>query len=138
VRAVASTLALLLLAACAGPGPALRVDGAWSRPTAGAGPGVAYFAIANEGTAADRLVGARSPCCGVVEIHRTSVENGRASMAPVAGGVVVPADSTVAFEPGGYHLMLLEPREPLRAGARFLVLLEFERSGEVEVEVAVR
>ncbi len=52
--------------------------------------------------------------------------------------VEVPAGETVAFEPGGYHVMLLDLAEPLVAGDTFEMELTFEKAGTVTVEVEVR
>jgi len=121
------------------PAPRIRIEGAWSRPTAASpAPGVAYFEIVNEGGAPDRLLGARSDRCGTIEIHRTTVEDGRARMAPANDGVEVAARSTTKLEPGGHHLMLFELSPPLAPADRYGIVLDFEKSGEVPVEVEVR
>jgi copper(I)-binding protein len=130
--------ALLLLAACARSGTPIRVDGAWARPTAGSGPGAAYLSIRNDGDQADRLLGARSACCATIEIHHTQVSDGRMSMVPVENGIDIAPGATVELVPGGYHLMLFEPIEPLRIGIQFVVTLQFERNGEIPVEIEVR
>jgi copper(I)-binding protein len=52
--------------------------------------------------------------------------------------VEVPDGETVAFEPGGYHVMLLDLAEPLVAGETFEMELTFEKAGTVTVEVEVR
>jgi copper(I)-binding protein len=52
--------------------------------------------------------------------------------------VEVPAGETVAFEPGGYHVMLIDLAEPLVAGETFEMELTFEKAGTVTVEVEVR
>lgn len=144
MRAGLATVALVLglstLAACVDPGPVIRVEDAWSRPSAPSGsmPGVAYLSIVNEGGAADRLIGARSKRCRTVEIHETRVVDDRMSMVPVREGLPVGRRSTVAFKPGGLHLMLLGLTEPLRAGESYEMTLTFERVGERVVDVEVR
>jgi len=121
------------------PAPRIRVEGAWSRPTAASpAPGVAYLSIVNDGGAPDRLLGARSDRSRSIEIHRTTVEDGRARMAPASDGVEVAARSTTEFEPGGHHLMLFELSPPLAPEERYEIVLEFEVSGEIRAEVEVR
>lgn len=117
---------------------AIRVEGAWARPTAGSGPGAAYLSIRNRGDQPDRLLGARSTHCSTIEIHHTQVRDGRMSMAPVEDGMVLDPGATVTLEPGGYHLMLFDLKEPLRVGTRFPMILVFKENGEIPVEVAVR
>jgi len=58
-------------------------------------------------------------------------------MQPV-DSVELPAGETVALEPGGYHIMLLQLAEPLVAGDTFDVTLTFEYAPEQTVTVEVR
>ena len=128
---------LLLVAATACAEGTIRVDDAWARPTS-LGPTAAYLSIHNGTGQADRLTGARSACCATIEIHQTLMRGDRMSMAPAGEGLVVEPGATVALKPGGHHLMLFEPHEPLRDGMRFELVLEFESGGEIPVEVEVR
>ena len=41
------------------------------------------------------------------------------------------------FEPGGNHVMLFGLTQPLVAGERFPLTLQFEKAGKVVVEVAI-
>jgi hypothetical protein len=52
--------------------------------------------------------------------------------------IELPAGETVALEPGGYHIMLLELVEPLVAGDTFEVTLMFENTPDQTVTVEVR
>ena len=52
--------------------------------------------------------------------------------------IEIPAGETVALEPGGYHVMLMDLAGPLEAGTTFELTLEFEQAGEQTVEVTVR
>ena len=97
-----------------------------------------YLSIANEGAEDDRLVAIRTEVSETVEIHRTTVVDGRARMSPQPDGVAIPAGDVVRFEPGGLHVMLLGLRRELKAGDRFPVVLRFEKGGETTVEVEVR
>jgi len=51
--------------------------------------------------------------------------------------VEVPAGQTVAFAPGGLHVMLIGLKEPLITGKTFPLTLNFEQAGAVTLEVAV-
>jgi periplasmic copper chaperone A len=53
-------------------------------------------------------------------------------------GLDIPAGETVALEPGGYHLMLLDLATDLEPGQEFEVTLRFEGAGERTVTVTVR
>ncbi|MEO6988311.1 MAG: copper chaperone PCu(A)C [Aquihabitans sp.] len=52
--------------------------------------------------------------------------------------IVIPAGDTVVFEPGGYHIMLMDLVEPLKTGDTFEVTLTFANGGDMVVEVEVR
>jgi periplasmic copper chaperone A len=113
------------------------VSSPWSRPTPPvATVGVAYMTITNHGNSAERLVGASSTAAARVEVHETTMENGVMRMRPVADLEIMPHE-TVTLSPGGMHIMLLDLAAPLIAGERFPLALEFERAGEITVEVTV-
>jgi len=58
-------------------------------------------------------------------------------MREVNGGVALAAGSQVKFMPGGYHIMLMGLKQPLKAGDRFPLTLKFAKAGSVTVEVLV-
>ena len=51
--------------------------------------------------------------------------------------VEVPAGGSVTFEPGGYHVMLLELPDPLETGEEFDVTLTLDDDTEIVVPVTV-
>ncbi len=141
LRIAYCVLLIGVLAACGvqGPaGPSLRAGDVWSRPAPAGGTGVVYLTLMNQGRQPDRLMGAKSDIAQAVELHRTTTEGGVMKMQPIAGGVEVPARSRVIFEPGGAHIMLIGLKRDLKAGDRFRVALEFEKTGTLMVESEVR
>ena len=52
--------------------------------------------------------------------------------------IPVLAGETVALEPGGYHIMLLDLAEPLEVGTSITLTLTFELFGPVDVTAEVR
>jgi len=132
-------LALLLTA----PGLSLAADhiavhDAWVRA---APPGTtvlaAYLTIDNHSTNAQTLSGASSPQFESVEIHRTEVKNGVASMSAVPR-VAIPAHGTLRFEPNGYHLMLIGPRKALLAGDHVELRVQFDGQPAQVIHAPVR
>jgi copper(I)-binding protein len=116
----------------------LKIGHPWSRATPpSARVGAGYLSIANGGRAPDRLVSATSPAAGRVEIHEMKMDAGVMRMRELAQGLGVPAGETVALRPGGYHLMLMDLRAPLREGVPVPVTLVFERAGRIEVELKI-
>jgi len=63
-----------------------------------------------------RLVSAASPAAGAVEIHEMSMEGNVMKMRALPNGLELPAGKTVELKPGGYHVMLLDLKQPLKAG----------------------
>ncbi|MDX1609285.1 MAG: copper chaperone PCu(A)C [Halofilum sp. (in: g-proteobacteria)] len=117
----------------------LRIEQPWSRATApGAQVGVGYFVLVNEGETDARLVAAAAPVAGRVTLHRSVEADGVARMEHQRDGVVVPAGGRLAFQPGGYHLMLMQLARPLAEGDRVPLTLEFEQAGTVAVELEVK
>ena len=130
-----------VLVACgvqAPAGPSIQASEVWSRPAAVGSTGVVYLTLTNEGRQPDRLIGAKSDVAQAVELHRTTMEGGVMKMQPIAGGVEVPARSRVIFEPGGAHIMLIGLKRDLKAGDRFSVALDFEKTGTLTAESEVR
>jgi len=136
--------ALLMTVACGSPAgpslgtgtPDLQVSTAQSSaPVAGAAQLV--LTIENRGDGADRLLGAETDAALAVEIHRTVIEpDGRAFMR-LLEDVEIPAGETLAFRPGGLHLMLVVPDERVVVGGTFAVTLRFERTAPLTLEVTV-
>ncbi|HSK52460.1 MAG TPA: copper chaperone PCu(A)C [Clostridia bacterium] len=121
--------------AAAGP----TVSNAWVRPPMGPDrPAAGYLTIAGDPDTDDALLGATSPVASMVELHETTAgASGMAAMHQVER-VAIPAGSTIALEPGGYHLMLMNPSGPLEVGGTVELTLTFETAGAVTVTAEVR
>jgi copper(I)-binding protein len=115
----------------------LIIEGIWSRPSSAGANGVIYLSITNAGHDAERLVGAQTEAAGVVELHQSKMDGDVMKMEPVPGGIELPPGATVKLEPGGYHLMLVDLQRDLTPGEHYVANLQFEKAGEVSVEVAV-
>lgn len=133
-RCLAVACVAVALAGCGGE-PDLRVGPATAaEPSAGTSQVV--VAIDNRGRGDDALLGARTDAAAGVEIHRTRIEGGVATMQrqPEAE---LPAGATVRFRPGDLHLMLVDADGALREGDTFALELDFARSDDVTVDVDV-
>ena len=138
--------ALVLAVICAGSASAqqakagdLVLDNAWSRATpGGAKVGGGYLTVDNKGSAADKLIGGSSPAAGKVEVHEMAMNNGVMTMRPVKDGLSIPAGKSVTLSPGGYHLMLMDLKAPLKKGDKIPVTLKFEKAGNVNITLDVR
>lgn len=94
----------LALTACGDPAPTY-VDQAWVRLSPNKDtPSAGYF-VAHGGDAGTQLRGVLTDYALKVEMHESMAHDGMMSMKPLES-VEIPAKSTVAFAPGGRHLML--------------------------------
>ena len=117
----------------------LVITQAWSRATPG-GAKIAggYLTIENKGSAADRLIGAAVDVAGKVEVHEMSMKDGVMTMRPLDKGLAIEPGKTVKLAPGGYHLMLMDLKGPLKQGDKVPVTLEFEKAGKVKLSLDVQ
>jgi copper(I)-binding protein len=118
---------LVLLAAIGSAlaaGPPVTVSQARVRWLPGDLPMAGYFRITSHATSPLYLVGATSPAFGEVMLHHSVEEAGVSRMEHVDSVTLNPAQ-TVAFSPGGYHLMLMQRRQDLHAGQEVPVTLRF-------------
>ena len=66
-----------------------------------------------------------------------SGDMGEMTMQELVDGLALTAGETVTFEPGSYHVMLLDLVEPLEVGDEIDLTLEFEQAGSVSLTVEV-
>ncbi|MBI5129843.1 MAG: copper chaperone PCu(A)C [Rhodopseudomonas palustris] len=116
----------------------LVITEAWSRATPG-GAKVAggFLTIENKGTTADRLVAGSADIAGKFEIHEMSMDNGVMKMRQLDKGLAIEPGKTVKLAPGGYHVMLIDLKGPLKEGEKVPVTLQFEKAGKVQVTLDV-
>lgn len=116
----------------------IEIDHPWSRATpGGASVAAGYLVLKNTGPSGDRLVSATAPFAGRVEIHEMAVKDGIMTMRPLPGGLDIPAGGTVTLKPGGYHIMFLDLKTPLKEGTKVDGTLTFEKAGTVAVQYQV-
>jgi copper(I)-binding protein len=133
LRTAALALALLHLPAWA----QTTVTDAWVRGTVAQQKATgAFFQISNP--AGGKLLSASSPAAGVVEIHEMSMDGSTMKMRALPSGLDLPVGKTVALKPGGYHLMLLDLKAPLKAGESVDLSLVVEGKDGKKETVAVK
>lgn len=110
----------------------------WTRATpGGAKIGGGYLKITNNGKAGDRLVSISADFAGRVEIHEMSMDGGVMKMRPLAAGLEIKPGESVELKPGGYHVMFMDLKQPLKEGDTVKATLTFEKAGPVDVSFAV-
>ena len=116
----------------------LVISQAWTRATpGGAKTGGGFVTIENKGSAPDKLIGASADGAGKIEVHEMTTDNGVMKMRPVEGGLAIEPGKTVKLAPGGYHLMMMDLKSPLKQGDKMPLTLEFEKAGKVAVSLDV-
>lgn len=113
---------MLALALCVAPlaaragecRPQVR-DGWIRKPPAELPMMAGYARVVNACDRAVVLTAASSPAFSDASLHATVVEGGISRMRAL-GELRISANRTATFEPGGMHLMLMQPRKPLRDG----------------------
>lgn len=114
------------------------VTDAWSRAMPPTAPtGAVYFTLRNPNGEDDSLIGASTPRAERAELH-THVQQGELMSMKKVDSVNVPANGTLEFAPGGHHVMLFNMTQPLKAGESFPLTLQFEKAGDVTLEVGIR
>lgn len=123
-------------ASAAGCRPVVR--DAWVRLPPVAMPMLAGFArIENPCARPVVVTGARSALFGDVSLHETRREAGVSRMRAVPT-LTVPARGSVLLQPGGLHLMLMQPVAMPAAGARVPVTIALEDGRRIEAQFEVR
>jgi copper(I)-binding protein len=118
----------------------VTVSGAWVRGTVqGQTATGAYMQLRS--TDGATLVGADSPAAGIVEIHEMRMEGNTMRMRGV-DKLELPAGRAVELKPGGYHVMLMDLKAPLKKGDAVPIKLKVRsKSGQtqdIEVRAEVR
>lgn len=72
-----------------------------------------------------RLVSASSPVAGVTEIHEMAMQDNVMKMRRVDGGITLAKGTALELKPGSYHVMLMDLKQPLKAGEKVPLTLTF-------------
>jgi periplasmic copper chaperone A len=136
LSATALTLATLAAQAHEFKLGAITIGHPYARATAaGQSTGGGFMKLVNAG-GADRLVSASADVSKSVELHMMKMEGDVMQMRQVDSIELAPG-KIVELKPGGYHVMFIGLKAPLKVGDAFPMKLKFEKAGEVEVTVNV-
>jgi copper(I)-binding protein len=130
-------IAMLASAAVAQTAPSgVMVEHAWARATSpGAKTGAVYLTIMDHG-GPDRLIGFATPVASMAQLHETTMQGDVMKMRQI-DGLAVTDKGPVTLAPGGYHVMLMGLKGPLRQGETFPLSVTFEKAGTIQITVAV-
>ena len=128
-------IGLFWIASAVAAADTVQVTAAWARATVpGQKVAGAYMQIVSEVDA--RLVGVTSPVAGSAEVHWMTMEGGTMRMRAI-DALDLPAGKVVELAPGGYHVMLFQLKQPLTAGERIALTLDFETAAGQKLQVPV-
>lgn len=123
MRTCLVTLALLACTAAFAQ-PAVRIDDPWIRGTVPGQSATGAFMRLTPSAHA-RLVAARSPVAGVVEIHEMAMEGDVMKMRQIPS-LDLAGGRSMDLKPGGYHVMLMSLKQTLAGGQSVPLTLVFE------------
>ncbi len=114
----------------------VEVKDAWARATVQGQMATGAFMklTAKEGS---RLVAASSPVAGVTEVHEMVMDNNVMKMRAVPG-LDLPAGKAVELKPGGYHVMLMDLKAPLKKDTTIPLTLVFKDAKGVESKTELK
>ena len=87
-------------------------------------------------TSATRLVQAKSPVAGVVEIHEMTMDNNIMKMRAIAA-LDIAQGGSLELKPGGYHVMLLDLKQTLKEGEMVPITLVFEDKDKKQTSLQI-
>jgi copper(I)-binding protein len=113
----------------------IEITDAYVRATPPGLPNSAAFMTIKNTTSKNRaVVKASSTIAKAVELHTHDMKNGVMKMYQVPQ-IVVPKKETVSLKPGGYHVMFIGLKHPLKSGENVTFTLEFA-NGETKTITA--
>lgn len=145
----ATALALALVAStlpsaarAADPAPkhdvaTLKIAHAWIRLLPAGLPAAGYMDVANTGDTSRKLVSVDSDDFGHVMLHQSMQSSGMSHMRHV-DGIDIPAHGKATLAPGGYHVMLMQPKRALKVGETVTLVLHFADGATQAVAFAVK
>ncbi|BDF96560.1 MULTISPECIES: copper chaperone PCu(A)C [Pseudoalteromonas] len=95
-----------------------------------------YLTLVNHGDTTIELTKVTLDGMGRVEVHEHQHVNGMMKMQKV-DMLQIKAHQQLDFKPGGYHLMVFEPEEPLKIGQELKLTLYFSNGDRVFTQATV-
>jgi periplasmic copper chaperone A len=135
--ALALPLAAASLCAFAAQPGAMMVSDCWIRSMPGDTPSGGYFKLMNMSDKPVDLVGISTDAFGMSMLHQTQ-SSGSTSKMVMVDKATVPANGTLAFAPGGYHVMFEHAKKPLTVGTTIPVTFKFSDGESLQSQCAVK
>jgi len=97
----------------------------------------AFLKLENTSDQEHRLIAVDSSAAGTTELHQTVNEQGLLKMRPVTE-MTIAAHSTQELQPGGYHIMLVDLKQPLKIGQTIPLTLSFASGEKLTLKIPVK
>jgi len=123
------TAAVISLSVCMAQAQ-VEITDAWVRAT-GQGQKATGAFMNLTAKKATRLVGIKTDAAAVAEVHEMTMDKDVMRMRPIPV-LDLPAGQTVSLKPGGYHVMLMNLKEPLPVDSHVQLTLLFEDAAGVK------
>ena len=130
-------LGVVLLCPAAGFGADLEMVDPWVREAPPGSPMGGYFTLRNHGSSPRHLVSADAEDFGMTMLHRSVNVGGVMKMEHVHSAKI-GAGAELVFQPGGYHIMLMQPQKEFLAGSGISITLGFKDGTRLESEFVVK
>lgn len=114
IHAVLSATLAVALSPALAQSPAVKVDDAWVRATVSQQRSTGAF-MQMTAEKPLKIVAVSSPLTPMVEIHEMKMEDGVMKMRAV-DVLPLPAGQLVELKPGGFHVMLMGLKAPVKVG----------------------
>ncbi|MBA6287823.1 copper chaperone PCu(A)C [Colwellia sp. MB3u-4] len=97
----------------------------------------AYMTIKNLSAKNIRLIGAASAVSDRIEIHQHTMSDGLMRMRQ-RDYVEISAQNSTVFQPSGFHLMIFDLKQPLKAKENIIITLSFDDQSSINVNYTVQ
>ena len=114
----------------------IAIKDAWARPTKAGMMSAAYFTIHNVGSVPDSLVQVSSNASKDLQIHLSYMNDGIMVMEEQPF-VAIQASEQIPFQPGGYHIMIIQPTNDMEEGDSISLSLYFKSGMIIEETIQV-
>ena len=115
----------------------VSVQSAWARATVQGQKATGAFMTLTSKTDTT-LVAITTSVAGVAEVHEMKMDNNVMQMRALPDGLALPAGKTVALQPGGFHVMLMDLKLPLQKDTTIPLTLRFKDAKGVESSLDIK
>ncbi|AVL99847.1 hypothetical protein C6V83_05705 [Gordonia iterans] len=98
----------------------------------------AFAVLTNDSDTDIRVVSASSPVAGKTELHEIVPDAGAAVMREKKDGYLIPANGSLELKPGADHIMLMDLKQPIKAGDSVEIELRMADGSTQKVDALAR